>query len=86
MLLTSCEHWFSPNAVYIVSIKKDDEHIPSVGFFHHRKHATGFLTYAKFSSEIRTVKVGRSEPSLGSYISHTSQCYFNRDEEAFLCL
>jgi len=62
MLFTKHQSQFSQDAVYIVILKRHNEHNPSIGFFHHRKHETGFLAWAVFSSEIRTVKVERSKP------------------------
>jgi len=49
----------SEDTIYIVVIKKHDEYNPSIGFFHHRKRETGFLAYAKFTSEIRTMRLER---------------------------
>jgi len=66
MLFARRQSRFSPDAVYIVAVKKHDEYNPSIGFFHHRKHETGFLAYAEFASEIRTVKLERSKPLLVS--------------------
>lgn len=62
MPFTKRQSKFSQDSVYIVVIKKHDEYNPSIGFFHHRKHERGFLAYAEFTSEIRTVKVERSKP------------------------
>lgn len=66
MLFTKRRSQFTPDAVYILVIKKRDGYNPSIGFFHHRKYETGFLAYAESASEIRTVKVGRSTPSFVS--------------------
>ena len=66
MLLTKRQSQFTPDTVYIVVIKKHDGYNPSIGFFHHRKYETGFLAYAEFTSEIRTVKLERSKPSFCS--------------------
>lgn len=63
MFFTKPQSKFSPNAVYIVVIKRHNGYNASIGFFHHKKHETGYLAYAEFASEIRTVKVERSGSS-----------------------
>jgi len=73
MLFARRRSQFSPDAVYIVVIKKHDEYNPSVGFFHHRKHETGFLAYAKFTSEICTIKLERSKPWFVPCMPHVTQ-------------
>jgi len=40
---------------HIVVIKKHSGYNPSVGFFRHRKHETGFLADADFSTGILSV-------------------------------
>jgi len=77
MLFTRRQSQFAPDAVYIVIIKRHDEYTPSIGFFHHRKHETGFLAYAEFASEIRTVKLERSaSPFRSLSTSHCSTLAF----------
>lgn len=61
MFFTKHRSQFTPDAVYIVVVKKHGEYNPSIGFFHHRKRETGFLAYAESPSEIRTLELERSE-------------------------
>lgn len=76
---------FSPGAVYMVIIMKDGDHNRSIGFFHHKKRETGFLTYAGFLSEVRTVEVKRSDPSFVPHTPHVAQFYLRRTYERLRC-
>ena len=82
MFLTKRQSKFSPDAVYLVIIKKHDGYSPFIGFFHHRRRERGFLAYAEFTSEIRTVKLERSEPPFVSGIPYVTQCQHSQDSQS----
>jgi len=86
MLFPKHQSQFSRDAVYFVVIEKHNEHSPSIGFFHHRKHETGFLAYAVFSTEIQTVKLERSKPSFVSDRPASLDASIHRIDKGFRCL
>ena len=73
MLFAKRRFKFSPDAVYIIVIKKHDGYSPSIGFSHHGKHETGFPAYVKYTLEICMVKLEQSKPSFVPYTLYITQ-------------
>ena len=85
MLFTKRRSRFSPDAIYLVVIQKRDEYLTSLGFFHHKGREIGFLAYADHISEIRTIKVKRSEAFFVPRMSHVVQWYIRRAYKKLRC-